>query len=80
LRNLAEREIERGQADRTLAAPELIIPGQTGRKVFMRRYFDIHLQQEMLLRIILEETTEEMVVVTIYKPSQIDRYLKGLIS
>jgi hypothetical protein len=31
----------------------------------------------MLLRIILEEMTEETVVVTIYKPSQIDRYMKG---
>ena len=45
----------------------------------MRRYFDTNLQQEMLLRIILEETTEEIVVVTIYKTSQIDRYLKGSI-
>jgi hypothetical protein len=53
------------------------VPGQTGRKVFMRRYFDTNLQQNMLLRIILEETTEESVVVTIYRTSQIDRYMKG---
>jgi hypothetical protein len=77
LKNLVDREIEREQADRTLAAPELIVPGQTGCKVFMRRYFDTNLQQDMLLRIILEETTEESVVVTIYRTSQIDRYMKG---
>jgi hypothetical protein len=77
LKNLLDRDIEREQADRTLTAPELITPGQAGRTVFMRRYFDTNLQQEMLLRIILEETTEEIVVVTIYKTSQIDRYLKG---
>ena len=79
LKNLVDRETEREHADRTLADPELIVPGQTGRKVFMRRYFDTNLQHEMLLRIILEETTEEVVVVTVYKTSQIDRYLKGRI-
>ena len=44
----------------------------------MRRYFDALLQQEMLLRIVVEETEDETVVVTLYKTSQIDRYLKGL--
>jgi len=65
LKSLVDREIEREQADRTLEAPELIVPRQTGRKVFMRRYFDTNLQQDMLLRIILEETSEESVVVSI---------------
>ena len=78
LKNLADREIEREQADRTLATPEFIVPGEAGRKVFMRLYFDTMLQQEMLLRIILEEAEEETVVVTIYKTSRIDRYMKGI--
>jgi hypothetical protein len=77
LRNLLDREIEREQADRTLAASELIAPGQAGRTFFMRCYFGTHSQQEMLRRIILEETTEEIVVVTICQTSQIDRYPKG---
>jgi len=33
----------------------------------------------MLLRIIVEETIGEVVVVSVYKTSQIDRYLKGLV-
>jgi len=78
LRNLADREIEREQADRTLAAPEFVVPGEADRKVFMRRYYDTALQQAMLLRIILEETMAETVVVTIYKTSQIDKYTEGL--
>ena len=45
----------------------------------MRRYFDMVLQREMLLRIIVEETEDEIVVVTIYKTSQIDKYVKGLV-
>jgi hypothetical protein len=79
LKNLSDREIEREEADRTLAAPEFVAPGQPDRKVFMRRYFDTTLQQEMLLRIIAEEKADEIVVVTIYKTSQIDKYLKGLV-
>lgn len=77
LRNLAEREIDRPEAERTLAAPEAVVPGQPGRKVFMRRYFDMLLGQEMLLRIVVEETGQEIVVVTLYKTSHIEKYLRG---
>jgi len=42
----------------------------------MRVYFDPVLQKEMLLRVVVEETADELVVVTVYKTSQIDRYLK----
>ncbi len=45
----------------------------------MRRYFDGTLQQEMLLRMIVVESAEEVVVVTVYKTSQIGKYLKGLV-
>lgn len=78
LTKLAGREIERTEADRTLAEPEFIVPGQPPRRVFMRRYFDALLQQEMLLRIVIEETADEIVVVTVHKTSQIERYLRGL--
>lgn len=77
LRNLADREIDRADADKTLAEPELIVPGHPPRQVFMRRYFDKLLQQEMLLRIVVEDTASERVVVTVYKTAQLDKYLKG---
>jgi Domain of unknown function (DUF4258) len=80
LRNLADREIARAQADRTVAAPEVVVPGQAGRRVCMRRYFDAVLPREMLLRVVLEDTLDETVVVTLYQTSQIDRYMKGPIS
>jgi hypothetical protein len=47
------------------------------RLVLMRRYFDQILQQEMLLRMVVEETATERVVITVYKTSQIAKYLKG---
>ena len=56
LKNLADREIDRTEAEKTLATPEPVVPGQPGRQVFMRRYFDVVLQQEMLLRVVVERT------------------------
>ena len=76
LKNLGDREIQRDEVDRTLAAPDLVAPGQPGRTVLMRRYFDQIVQQEMLLRVIVEQTAEETVIVTIYKTSRIERYMK----
>ena len=78
LQNLVDREVARAEAERTLAQPEFIVPGQPPRLVYMRRYFDSLLQQEMLLRVIIEETIGEIVVVSVYKTSQITRYLKGV--
>lgn len=79
LQNLTDREVERVEADKTLTQPEFIVPGQPLRLVYMRRYFDSLLQQEMLLRVVIEETIGEIVVVSVYKTSQIDRYLRGLV-
>jgi hypothetical protein len=77
LRALAEREIDRAEADKALENPEFVVPGQSARQVFMHRYHDGVLQAEMLLRVIVEETADEIVVITVYKTSQIDKYLKG---
>ncbi len=78
LDNLTDREIERVEADKTLDDPEFEVPGQPPRRVLMRRYFDQVLQQEMLLRIVVEDTETERVVITLYKTSQLNKYLKGL--
>jgi len=44
----------------------------------MRRYFDQTLQQQMLLRVVAEDAADETVVITVYKTSQINRYLTGV--
>lgn len=79
LQNLVDREVALGEAERTLTQPEFIVPGQLPRSIYMRRYFDSVLQQEMLLRVIVEEAMTEIVVVSVYKTSQIGRYIRGLI-
>lgn len=76
--NLADREIDRAAAEKTLANPEFVVPGQLPRLVLMRRYFDQVLQQEVLLRMVVEDTSTERIVITVYKTSQIAKYLKGL--
>jgi hypothetical protein len=75
----ADRGIDRVEAERTVAAPEHVVPAGASRHVYMRRYFDGLLGQEMLLRVVVEETTAERSVVTIYKTSKLRKYLKGLV-
>lgn len=78
LRSLDDREIDRANAEGVLTEPEHQISDPPGRRILMRRYHDAVLDQDMLLRVVVEDTPEEIVVVTIYKTSQIRRYLKGL--
>jgi hypothetical protein len=63
---LADRGIDRVEAERTVAAPEHVVPAGVSRQVYMRRYFDVLLGQEMLLRVVVEEMSAERSVVTIY--------------
>jgi len=74
---MAAREIPREELERAIEAPELIRPAGLGRQAYMRRYHDPILDADMLLRAIVEETESELVVVTVYRTSQIARYLKG---
>ena len=76
LQNLVDREIDRSEADQTLTSPEFTVLDPPGRRVLMRRYFDSTLQQEMLMRAVVEEGISETVVITIYKTSQLQRYLR----
>ena len=45
----------------------------------MGRYYDGLLTQDMRLRVEVEDAADEVVVVTAYKTSQLQRYLKGLL-
>lgn len=77
LTNLKERDVEQGEVEQTLLQPDLIEPGHEGRQVYMRRYQDTTLKQEMVLRVVVDETETEIIVVTTYKTSQVARYLGG---
>jgi hypothetical protein len=75
LKNLIDREIPRQEAEHALANPERIGEGNKGRRIFMRRYFDERLGQEMLLRVVVEEGQSERVITTVYITSKIGKYM-----
>jgi hypothetical protein len=79
-KNLVDREIDPIEAERTITDPEFVTPDPPDRMIYMRRYFDNELQQAMLLRVVIETGGTELVIVTLYKTSQINRYLKGFLS
>lgn len=73
-RMLLEREVEQGEAEQTLTNPDIILPCEPHRKIYQRVYFDKVLCQDMLLRLVVEETEAERVIVTVYKTSRLDKY------
>ena len=77
LESLADRAIERDEADKTLSEPTLTRPGHENRTIFMRRYRDKALGQEMVLCVVTEPRGDEIAVVTVYKTSKIEKYLGG---
>ena len=76
LEMLVDRHIDRSEVEQTIVAPELSVIDPPRRAVPMRRYFDGHSERQMLLRVVVEETPEERVIVTAYKTSQIAKHLK----
>jgi hypothetical protein len=76
--NLTEREIDRSEVEATHRNPELVVPDAPAREVYMRRYSDRVLQKEMLMRMVVEHTESETVVVTVYKTPQMERYMKEI--
>ncbi len=69
--------MDAAEVEEALANPERVIEGAAPRKIYMRRYHDRLLQATMLLRVVVEPEAEELVVVTVYKTSKIEKYLKG---
>ena len=61
--------------EQALAAPKHSVVDSPRRVVLMRRNFDLRLGRQMLLQAVVEDTTDERVVITVYKTSQIAKYL-----
>lgn len=77
LNNLKDREIDLIEADKTLASPDRIVQGRPPRKMHIRRYMDKTLNREMALCVLVEETDAEAIVVTLFKTSQVKKFLEG---
>jgi hypothetical protein len=70
----AKRELEENEVELAISQPDSTATGGGPRRIFMRRYFDAVLSTEMLLRVVVEETDVERVVVTLYKTSKFKKY------
>lgn len=77
LDRLTVREIDRHEVELTIDQPEFVVPSKPPRSIFMRRYYDAAEGHEMLMRVVVEETPTERVIVTIVKVSRMNRYLRG---
>ena len=76
---LIDRKVERLEAAQAIARPEFVVLDPPTGEVYMRRYFDALLGQEMLIRVVVEETDNELIEITVYKTSHGRRYLRGLL-
>jgi hypothetical protein len=76
LQALDDRAIDRADVEQTIATPELSVLEPPRRAVLMRRYLDGRLGLQMLLRVVIEETPDERVVITVYKTSRIAKYFE----
>jgi hypothetical protein len=77
LDSLVGRDIDQEEAERAIREPTLVVAGHGNRTVFLRRYHDRPLNQEMLLRVVTEVREDEITIITIYKTSRLSKYLDG---
>ena len=74
LEGLMVQRIDPTAAEMAIAAPEFVVPDEPAREVHMRRYFDGSTGSRMLIRVVIEETATERVVVTVYETSKLRKY------
>jgi hypothetical protein len=71
---LSYREADRIEVERTIDHPHIILPAEPPRKIYQRSYFDAALGQQMLPRVVVEETATERIIITLYRTSKLDKY------
>jgi hypothetical protein len=74
---IALRELTKEQVDNVLHFPEQVVPDDDNenRDIFQSLFID-HKGKQKLLRVVVEETIAEIIVITVYPTSQIRRYWK----
>jgi hypothetical protein len=74
---IAKREIDRTEAEVAVKQPDSIAAAGPDRQFYQRRYFDKTLDEEMLMRVLIEETDSELIAVTLYRTSKFGKYERG---
>ena len=71
---MAERDVPEEWVRQTVLEPEAVRRGTRGREVRQRRFVFPDLAAEHLLRVVVESTGSNLVVVTIYHTSKTRKY------
>lgn len=74
---MIRRSISQTDVEAAIQQPELREPGRPPRQVISRTFVDALDGQRRLLRVFVEETADEITVVTVYKTSKLRKYLPG---
>ena len=69
------RSIDTDQVRLAVIAPEKVIPGDAPRRIHMRRFTEMTTGRLLLIRVVVEETSSELIVITLYVTSKISKYL-----
>ena len=72
--NLIDREIPIVEVQQTIENPSWREQSYGERTILMRLYYDAALDQEMLLRVVVDQSSESFLVITVYKTSKFKRY------
>ena len=72
LKKLELRQVPREWLEETLRVPDQLVEGYGGRTIRQKKY--VVEGKERLLRVVVDETPDRMVVITAYLTSQVTRY------
>lgn len=68
-RRIAKREIDAAEAELAVKQPDWTVEVPLNRRFYQRRrYLDRQLNQQMLMRVLVEETDSELVAVSFTRP------------
>ncbi len=75
LLELTLREIDKSDVELTIAEPDKTIEGRLGRRIYQKVIHDRILLKPMLYRVVVEVLENAYSVITVYKTSNIKKYM-----
>jgi len=72
IKKIRQRKVTQQWVEETVNQPDQVVEGYGGRRVRQKKY--VVNDKEMLLRVVVHEEEERLVVITAYLTSQIKRY------
>ena len=68
------RQLSEEMVRNVVQNPQQVVKLKEERHVCQNKYYDSSEGREMLLRVICEETTDQLFIITAYRTSKIDKY------